>query len=107
LSVPAADLTANSRQWTRIQELGSRDLSSIRVDLRSFAVGNGTGSLHDHERQALFLQMPQRFICSQSALICSRWLLTEKPSFCVIWPSSRSIFSLSNSTIRSQSLQMM
>jgi hypothetical protein len=58
-------------------------------------------------QHALFLHVPSFFICSQDPVIWSRWLLTLNPSFSDISVSSRSIFSLSNSTIRSQSLQMM
>src|SRR5258707_15509601 len=54
-----------------------------------------------------FLQAPSFFNSSQLPVICNRCVLMENPSWRVISFSSFSILSLSNSTIFSQSLQMM
>ena len=59
------------------------------------------------DEHALFLQAPSFFSSSQLAVIWRRWERTEKPSLWEISLSIWSILLLSNSTIFSQSWQMM
>src|SRR5262249_45344253 len=59
------------------------------------------------QHPVFFLHAPSFFNSSQLPVICRRCVLMEKPRRRVISLSSFSILSLSNSTIFSQSLQMM
>src|SRR5439155_20574073 len=72
-----------------------------RQPIRAFSRVGG------RRQHVFFLHSPSFFNSSQVPLICSRCDLTAKPRRWLIWLSSFSIRLLSNSTILSQSWQMM
>ena len=95
-------LNCNIYFWTRQSDF----MASRRTGLNEAQARWPRRWINRHAQHFL-VQCPRRFNSSQEALICRRWVVSENPSFCEILLSILAILGLSNSTILSQSSQMM
>src|SRR5579872_5717655 len=111
-------MASRSRQATpylfmETSRLTARKIKRARRDGKVYFATGGSGPValwkthHFPQHPLFFLHAPSFFNSSQLPVICNRCVFTEKPNLRLISLSSFSILSLSNSTIFSQSLQMM